>query len=495
MIIITKETPLNVLSSDTKELFISKEVSLDGKLLEILLKKFPDAKITIKTSNFVNSSTISSNVLYNNDELSVLAENVNLVRFKHGKDITFDEDFTIEQAIEASKKLNEWENFINGTTIDGKPLSPLEKYTLAYSLVSNRFYKKEDENKQNASISRNLISVLTDDYIVCAGFANALAALCERVGIPCTYRLCSVQVKNEEESKWDWHANCIVNIKDPKYKVQGVFYSDPTWDSVSPDHQENWCFEHNINFNHMLFTHKEYTEIFPHVSLDTMPQGEDADHKPKTRVEIPNITALFKDIPVFYSANKGYLNPNTHELDLNAIKQQTFTRVCEHIDNTPEPKEHIEDGEKFIGITPEVIASYFMKQVTIHDNNSKFDILPYMTDDITKLVELTSKQRAKELVAESIQNLDDESILLSYMQTVAETHPEGNPDKYYDIFLFFRRETKPVEAETYKRLFKTLSPIMYELDDVNEIEQVSNLLTESYSPLTLKKQMQQKTQE
>ena len=118
--IISKNTPLSILDTiDTSEIYISKDISLNSKILELLLRKYPNSKIIIKTFDENTSATTQNNVLYNNDELKILADNVNMARSKYGKDIVFDDDYTIEQAITASTKLNEWENLINNATING----------------------------------------------------------------------------------------------------------------------------------------------------------------------------------------------------------------------------------------------------------------------------------------------------------------------------------------------------------------------------------------
>ena len=141
--LITKNVPLNFIGeADPDEtIYIDKDVSLDTTFFELILQKFPNSKITIITNE--DYSNFSTDVLYTHEELEILSQNVNLARTKYDKDILFDDEFTIEQTIEASRKLNDWEKLINESTIDGKPLSPLEKYMLAYSLVSKRFYKLE----------------------------------------------------------------------------------------------------------------------------------------------------------------------------------------------------------------------------------------------------------------------------------------------------------------------------------------------------------------
>ncbi len=492
--IITPETPLNVLDANITKLYISKDASLNKHFLELLLQKFPNAEFCIKTVNQSNSSTIGNNVLYNNEELVVLADNVNTSRQKYHKDITFDDEFTIEQAIDASKKLNEWEDYIKNMTIDGKPLSPLEKYTVAYSLVSNRFYNLETKGQQNASISRNLISVLTDDYIVCAGFANTLTALCSRIGIPCTYRLCSVLAEDENKQKsWQWHANCMVKLHDTKYDVNGVFLSDPTWDCLPAEFKDFWACNHNFKFNHLLLTNDDYEQTFPFVALDTIPNGEDENHKPKTRVQIPNLHSLFSETPIYYTANKSFMNKQNGELDCAAIKKEVLKNVCERLDEHLDVADHPDDGEEFIKSTSDFLASYFLNQTLIYQNGTKFELMDYVNSYLMQMLACMPREKAKAMLETSVNKLDNKQILDTYMSTINQTQPEGNYDKYYQMHLFFKHQTKPVKKETFDKLFRTLIPKLYPLEESDDFEQVVNLLM-NHSPIATLENAKQKTQ-
>lgn len=131
--------------------------------------------------------------------------------------------YSFDKVCEANAKLDAWAEEIRNLTIDGKSLSPLEKFYVAYSYVTQFEYREST----NSGTSRNLISVLTGDKIVCVGYSQMLKALCEKLDISCETQLVAVN------SRVPNHMNCQVTIKDEKYGVNGTYYSDPCYDSKS----------------------------------------------------------------------------------------------------------------------------------------------------------------------------------------------------------------------------------------------------------------------
>lgn len=104
-------------------------------------------------------------------------------------------------------------------------LSPLETIMYTYDQVRNRVYKEELDG-DSASISRDLSSVLNNEEIVCAGYANIFSALLNYMNIKCFNA--NIEDKNDKTSG---HARNIIYVKDDKYKIDGVYYFDVTWDS------------------------------------------------------------------------------------------------------------------------------------------------------------------------------------------------------------------------------------------------------------------------
>ncbi len=114
---------------------------------------------------------------------------------------------------------------------DIKHLSPFEKYLAAYKLVTSfaKYAMEEDPNEWN--ISRSVYDITNQDgeiKIVCAGYVNLLIELLERMGIK-TALYWPVRIQND--SLYYDHARLIIYLKDEKYGIDGIYMSDPTWDS------------------------------------------------------------------------------------------------------------------------------------------------------------------------------------------------------------------------------------------------------------------------
>jgi hypothetical protein len=204
---------------DGKLFTITKDIALDRDYLDFLCSTYPNSKITIHSGYSVVYS--STKTLYDEKETTVLADNANYVLKKYGKELTFDEDFSVKQAITASRKINNIVKSINETNINGEPLSPFEKFILAYRYVTDRIYKEVDDG-EDLSKSRSLISVLNGDKIVCAGYANLLATILDRLGIPCTTQ-CMI-IFDENLKAYGNHATCLVRMVDPKYNIDGIYH-------------------------------------------------------------------------------------------------------------------------------------------------------------------------------------------------------------------------------------------------------------------------------
>lgn len=97
-------------------------------------------------------------------------------------------------------------------------LSPLEQIIYAYDIVKNREYKECEEDKDKP---RDLNKIIESNYTVCVGYSNLLIAVLNNLNIK-AMPLISTKTK---------HQRSMVYIKDDKYKIDGVFVFDPTYDS------------------------------------------------------------------------------------------------------------------------------------------------------------------------------------------------------------------------------------------------------------------------
>ena len=123
-------------------------------------------------------------------------------------------------------------------------LSPYEKFLYAYNITKHyKKYNEVDENDDKFN-SRKLYKIIdNDEYMVCVGYANMFQDLLTKLGISSTTYSVGVDVgfdsldalleySEDAISKYGGHSRVIVNLVDPKYGIDGIYQSDPTWDNV-----------------------------------------------------------------------------------------------------------------------------------------------------------------------------------------------------------------------------------------------------------------------
>ncbi|MBQ8425677.1 MAG: hypothetical protein IJX17_06610 [Clostridia bacterium] len=217
---------------------ISKEnaLQIDDKFIKLFEKYFPNKFCVVDVTN---------TGLFNKEEFAKIAEIKQKLDGK-GK-LMFSENFSyynFDNVCTANSKINTWADEINNLRINGRELTPLEKYFVAYSYVTRFDYSESSADLYN---SRNLIKVLNGDKIVCVGYAQMLSSLCDRLGIEC-----KVQTIGFDKPELN-HMNCQVTIKDSKYGVNGTFYADPCFDSNSRG---------KTSFSHALISYSDIPKIF-----------------------------------------------------------------------------------------------------------------------------------------------------------------------------------------------------------------------------------------
>ncbi len=148
---------------------------------------------------------------------------VNLLRSNNIECSFKNEEFTIEEALNASRKLQGYIDEINNARIAGQKLSPLEKFAYAFDIVTQFAYANE-KKWQSPLESRQLIRVLNGDKIVCVGFATMLKQICDGIGINCV----TISLEGMSPTSHG-HASCLVSIDDEKYGFHGTCISDPTF--------------------------------------------------------------------------------------------------------------------------------------------------------------------------------------------------------------------------------------------------------------------------
>ena len=200
--------------------------------------------------------------VYDNIRISPL--NGQQEKEQSGKYIWAYPDYDIEHIKKCERILNMYADSVNDTLdIDGelKSLSPLEKYIAAYLItIKSGVYKQEDPKDDN-SLSRGIYEFVANDddkRIVCVGYVNLLKDILYRMGIKDTadwsiYAPSEGAKHNHSTSFLDInHRRLLIHLKDPKYNIDGVYMADPTWDSADLVSSQ---------FRHLLMTKEEIFEV------------------------------------------------------------------------------------------------------------------------------------------------------------------------------------------------------------------------------------------
>lgn len=167
------------------------------------------------------------------------------------------EKWTQEQKVYAQNEIKKIVDWINSVKVNGESLSPLEKFICAFNYVSDFAYNEENLLEGDSlDSSREIEGIYSTRRIVCYGYANLLSRLCDGLGIPCLIQDALIEEHaNGDEliTGGELHANNLVFLKDEKYGIDGVFYTDACWDALkmydawreanpNPNYKQyNWC--------------------------------------------------------------------------------------------------------------------------------------------------------------------------------------------------------------------------------------------------------------
>ena len=132
--------------------------------------------------------------------------------------------YSLEELIKTDKMLDDVINRIKQAH-----LSPLETFLAVYQYLLKFQYKAESLNKEDEHpeeslyLSRDIISIINSDYIVCEGYARIMEYLLDNLGITCFKQTLSLSEGT--------HMNNLVYLQDDKYQIKGLYYSDSCWDA------------------------------------------------------------------------------------------------------------------------------------------------------------------------------------------------------------------------------------------------------------------------
>ncbi len=211
---------------------------------------------------------------------------------------------------------------------DIKSLSPFEKFIAAYILTQKFYpYTEEDDEYHEYHTSRSiyeLIDKINNRRIVCVGFVHLLQEFLYRMGLKDTIRwdVYSVDADKENDGRrLNNHARMIIHLVDPKYNLDGIYMSDPTWDeSATWGKTEPYV----IKTNHMLMSRNEIRMVDPKFTDRDLHLDE--TDKIGEAFNINNVDELFNKPISKDTYIKGFLAVE-HFLDKNMKMTDTYDNL------------------------------------------------------------------------------------------------------------------------------------------------------------------------
>lgn len=132
-------------------------------------------------------------------------------------------DFSLHDAIFANEFINAEIEYIKSLN-----LSPFEEYLMAYDFTSGFFYNDDenDSQKRTEHMSRLLNSSLTNEYFVCSAYAKVFCGVLSGLGIDSVPEYLNINIGTKTNPDYELHVNVLVSLKDSKYGIDGIVFTD-----------------------------------------------------------------------------------------------------------------------------------------------------------------------------------------------------------------------------------------------------------------------------
>lgn len=261
-------------------------------------------------------------------------------------------------------------------------MSPYEQFLAVYEIVTHFKSYLDPGNQLDGS---KLDSLLFNHFYVCRGFSALEVALLQKIGIA-SFQV-SVEYYKESENvsildqagmdratllrklgNIEYHSRVLVHLVDPKYDIDGIFLSDPTWDH-SLDHHY---------FDHSLMTFYEVgleTASFyeTDVSIFGVHQSEEflnfIQRKPDT------LNFLFEVIqcldPSFYQYLKNHYGFDSSSIPMLLDLYQYIIRYTKKAIDQDQRKQALKSLFSFIYSNLDLVAVEDMVDQIIRDENER----------------------------------------------------------------------------------------------------------------------------
>ena len=115
--------------------------------------------------------------------------------------------------------------------ISSKNLSSLEKFLYAYKKIAENVYS-DDKTLKSPTMTHSLFSLQNNGHIVCRNYSTMLNEIINGLNDENLHCFsCGVNIFDNKDKRLGAHSINIVEIKDDKYSINGMYVSDCTWDS------------------------------------------------------------------------------------------------------------------------------------------------------------------------------------------------------------------------------------------------------------------------
>lgn len=304
--------------------------------------------------------------------------------------------------------------------------SPLEKIMYVYDFVRDKVYNEESKDEET-TVSRDFVSALLGDKIVCAGFAAIFIEFLEKLDIKADDYLL-VRDKNIG------HKRVIMYIKDEKYGVDGIYLFDPTFDCKRKNDNNKFLLMYNHfgkTFNEMDEMDKKHGFEYRHLSL---PVGiNDLEEKLEKAIEerkkYENETQMLefvhldaiKTINVLSKlVNGNYLYNHMYMFDGVFLTDEKYRNDLE------KSKEIIDKCNKPLSANTILKALYNVRKVQYYENPDKY---PFTLESLVNVAFVSNFEFEKTPEQRLFETIFDES----YSKVKQASDFISKEDYYKDI--------------------------------------------------------------
>ena len=441
-------------------------------LLEKLEKYNVQSKIIINVNlggesgiqkNKINEALIDLGYLSKSGEILKKC-NLN-IEFNH-LSLVLDKTYSIDEYLD-------YESLLYKIVEDAQNLSPLEKFIYAYDIVKrfklyntpkkdNKNVDSMDRNSRNKikHVSRDLYDILENNYMVCVGYAGFLRDLLTKLGIDsCGYGFdveisaykAFKQIQNNNSdyndlsvfekrkmlvdqqsfiphNSYGGHERVLVHLNDEKYGIDGLFFSDPTWDNDLI----------NSSYAHCLMSEEDVSMSSKKPKLD-----ENTLLFSATNIfEFNNMlnTCINMAIENKKLSNKNYLeylkvnNKSTDSVDLTIDEVEIFYNFFKKF------------FSKLCLLFPDECNNIRNNHPCISSYNFSLDSIYELGDDVTSMIHDVGSL----IVSKQNNAVSRESLRSAIKEVYSNIYENGLSDDDVDLFFKTTDDSQYVEFGSYR---------------------------------------------